>query len=112
MKEIRVPPDVYLEVIEGNDKGKSFCITHKTITIGRDPRCDFQITDKYVSAKHCQVVFRQDHFTIIDLNSLNKTFVNGEEYIQRNLEHGDVLSIGKTKILFTWKDQNALYKWY
>jgi pSer/pThr/pTyr-binding forkhead associated (FHA) protein len=66
------PKGVNLEVVEGNDAGIIFPIENKTITIGRAESCDMQIKDEYVSNKHCQIVYREDHFTVIDLQSLNK----------------------------------------
>ncbi len=99
-EDIEIPKGVMLEVIEGVDTGTKFAIENKTITIGRGSMCDMKLTDEYVSNKHCQIVFREDHFTIIDLQSLNKTKVNGNMFQQRNLENGDILSLGKTRIRF------------
>ena len=98
-----IPKGVSLEVTEGVDSGKKFKVENKTITIGRNEVCDFQLTDEYVSNKHCQIVFREDHFTVIDLESLNKTKVNGNSFQQRNIDNDDVLSLGKTKIRFIWE---------
>ena len=103
--KIIVPSGVTLEVIEGKDQGKNFTIDIKTVTIGRQETCNFILDDEHVSKKHCQIVYRKDHFTAIDLNSLNKTKVNDKIYIQKNLKSGDVLTLGKTKIKFTWKRQ-------
>ncbi len=75
----------------------------KTVTVGRGPTCDIRLDDAYVSAKHCQVVFRRDHFTAIDLGSLNGTRVNDQAYIQKNLRDGDILRLGKTELRFLWK---------
>jgi pSer/pThr/pTyr-binding forkhead associated (FHA) protein len=104
---IEIPRGVSLEVIEGVDKGTRFSIENKTITIGRADASDLKLTDEYVSNKHCQIVFRDDHFTVIDLQSLNKTKVNDNSFQQRNLDDGDVLSLGKTKIRFFWKKQDS-----
>ncbi|MBN2041208.1 MAG: FHA domain-containing protein [Spirochaetes bacterium] len=101
-ENIIIPKDVYLEVISGIDKGTKFTIENKTITIGRNEACDMKLTDEYVSNKHCQVVFRDDHFTIIDLQSLNKTKVNGNKFQQRNLDTGDIITLGQTEIQFNW----------
>lgn len=105
MEEIKIPESVELLVISGPDEGKSFLINNKTITIGRQEGCNFELSDKTVSNKHCQLVFRSGHFTVIDLGSLNKTRVNGEVYVQKNLFHEDVISIGQTKIRFLWENQ-------
>lgn len=100
---IEIPKGVMIEVIEGVDKGSKFTIKNKTITIGRAEASDLKLTDEYVSNKHCQIVFREDHFTVIDLQSLNKTKINDNIFQQRNLDDGDVITLGKTKIRFTWQ---------
>jgi pSer/pThr/pTyr-binding forkhead associated (FHA) protein len=100
--EVELPPDVYLEVTKKDGEVFRFPITKKTVTIGRDPGCDLRLTDQYVSRKHCQVVFRGDHFTVIDLGSLNKTVVKGKQYIQKNLRTGNLLHLGETQLRFVW----------
>ncbi len=97
-----LPPDVYLEVTRKDGEVSLFHIAKKTVTIGRDPTCDLHLTDPYVSRKHCQVVFRGDHFTVMDLGSLNKTVVKGKLYIQRNLMPGNLLNLGETRLRFVW----------
>ncbi len=100
--EVELPPDVYLEVTKKDGEVFRFPITKKTVTIGRDPGCDLRITDQYVSRKHCQIVFRGDHFTVMDLGSLNKTVVKGKQYIQKNLMTGNLLNLGETQLRFVW----------
>lgn len=102
--DIELPPDVYLEITGPDGKLTRFPITKKTVTIGRDPACDLHLQDEYVSRKHCQIVFRGDHFTAIDLGSLNKTVFKGKEYIQKNLMSGNRLNLGKTQIRFVWEN--------
>ena len=106
VEENVVPQNARLIVESGDDEGKSFELTNKTMTLGRAEVCDIRLSDRYVSNKHCQVVFRKDHFTVIDLNSLNKTKVHDQVYIQKNLRNGDFITLGKTKIRFVWEDQN------
>ena len=100
------PPDVFLEVLDGDREGLMFPITDKTVTIGREPSCDLVLPDPYVSRKHCQIVFRGDHFTVLDLGSLNKTKVKSNPYIQKNLKHDYILSLGKTRLRFIWEQAN------
>ncbi len=104
-EKVIIPPDVSLEVIEGVDEGATYTIDNKTVTIGRQKACNFILTDEHTSNKHCQIVFRGGHFTVIDLGSLNKTKVNDNVYVQKNLSHGDVITLGKTKIKFIWENQ-------
>ncbi|MBN1798562.1 MAG: FHA domain-containing protein [Spirochaetales bacterium] len=101
--DIAIPNNVTLEVVKGEDEGQVFAITNKTMTIGRAPVCDIKLTDKYASNKHCQIVFRGGHFTVIDLGSLNKTKVNGNMYVQKNLINGDIVRVGKTELKFNWE---------
>ena len=107
-EKVIVPSDVTLEVVKGADEGKIFTIDNKTITIGREKNCNFKLTDEHVSKKHAQVVFRGGHFTVIDLGSLNKTKVNDNIYVQKNLSSGDIISIGKTEIKFIWEGQTEV----
>lgn len=100
-----IPKGVLLEVTEGIDAGRKFPIENKTITIGRGSMCDLVLSDEYISNKHCQIVYREDHFTVIDLESLNKTKINGNAFQQKNLESGDELLLGKTKLQFIWEKQ-------
>jgi pSer/pThr/pTyr-binding forkhead associated (FHA) protein len=104
MDQNSFPPRVFLEFLSGDREGEIFPITGKTVTIGRDPQCDLHLVDPYVSRKHCQIVFRGDHFTMMDLGSLNKTRVKEKDYIQKNLKDGYVMTLGKTELRFSWPD--------
>jgi len=107
MEPDSLPPEVYLEILSGDREGEMFPITRKTVTLGRDPQCDLHLPDPYISRKHCQVVFRGDHFTAVDLGSLNKTRVKEKEYIQKNMKDGYVLTIGKTQLRFVWANAKS-----
>jgi pSer/pThr/pTyr-binding forkhead associated (FHA) protein len=41
---------------------------------------------------------------VMDLGSLNKTRVKGKEYIQKNLKHGYIITVGKTELRFVWEN--------
>ena len=100
--EVDFPSDAFLEVKKESGEVLIFRLTKKTVTIGRDPGCDIQLADPHVSRKHCQIVFRGEHFTIIDLQSLNKTVVKGKQYIQKNLMPGNQIKLGATELVFQW----------
>ena len=100
MEQYSLPPEVFLEILNGDREGEIFPIAAKTVTIGRDSHCDLHLADPYVSRKHCQIVFRGDHFTMMDLGSLNKTRVKEKEYIQKNLKDGYLITAGKTRLRF------------
>ena len=48
-------------------------MSERTYTIGR--KGQIQLSDKTTSAKHAQLVVKQNHFYIIDLDSTNGTYL-------------------------------------
>jgi len=93
---------IYLTVIEGDLKGKSFDITGiGTYTIGRK-ECDIVLDDEKVSRKHASVVIiREAQYAVQDLASRNGTFVNGVRLTRRNVQHNDLIRVGNTTLRFT-----------
>ena len=93
---------IYLTVIEGDLKGKSFDITGLgTYTIGRRD-CDIVLEDEKVSRKHASVIIVQvDKYSVQDLASRNGTFVNGVRLTRRNIQHNDLIRIGNCTLRFT-----------
>jgi len=93
---------IYLTVIEGDLKGKSFDITGiGTYTIGRK-ECDIVLDDDKVSRKHASVVIiREGQYAVQDLASRNGTFVNGVRLTRRNVQHNDLIRVGNTTLRFT-----------
>lgn len=84
-----------LIVIDGPNKGDRIAITGSQFIIGRERDCHLRSPSEMVSRHHC--VLRQDDYTlrVLDLGSLNGTYVNGRR-IQGEviLGHGDWLNIG------------------
>jgi pSer/pThr/pTyr-binding forkhead associated (FHA) protein len=93
---------IYLTVIEGDLKGKSFDITGLgTYTIGRRD-CDIVLDDEKVSRKHASIIIVQiDKYSVQDLASRNGTFVNGVRLTRRNIQHNDLIRIGNCTLRFT-----------
>jgi hypothetical protein len=51
---------------------------------------------KIISRLHCQIVFREDKWNLVDLNSTNNTFLNGFKLIPDRfyeLKNGDVVNL-------------------
>lgn len=88
--------------------------------IGRDPQSDIYIDDGVVSSEHAVIELTESsdpkkaaEYTIIDLGSTNKTYVNGEAITRKVLEHDDVIRIGWNNFRFideTKKDPNKTAK--
>ena len=78
-------------------------IPDQSATIGRAPDNDIVIGDPATSGHHCRIEVRAGAYWVSDLGSTNGTLVNGEPIIDKQLDHGDVLSIGQNTIRFALK---------
>jgi pSer/pThr/pTyr-binding forkhead associated (FHA) protein len=55
--------------------------------------------DDFASARHARVEAQRDGLWLIDLDSTNGTFVNGERVDgRRRLRDGDVVKVGDTEL--------------
>jgi transcriptional regulator of acetoin/glycerol metabolism len=64
------------------------------LRIGRDPSCHVAIDDQQASRSHAKVTCSVDTLALVDLESRNGTFVNGQKITRANLRRGDVIRIG------------------
>ena len=90
-----------LFVLRGRDQGTRFELTGETIRVGRDSANQIQVHDAEVSRCHAELRRSGDTFSIVDLDSSNRTFVNGESVTEKELTSGDQVRIGGTLLLFT-----------
>lgn len=73
----------------------------KTLKIGRRETNDVVIENVSVSGKHAKVDSLDDGgFMVMDLNSTNGTFVNDKMITTHKLGHGDIIAIGKHRLVF------------
>ena len=71
------------------------------VTIGRGTECAVTVDDTGLSRIHAAIRRREDGFEIIDLQSRNGTWVNGERIRgSKVLRHGDRIIVGVTVIVF------------
>lgn len=71
----------------------------KVITIGRSSENDIVVDDFKVSRVHLQLVFNDGICSVVDLNSSNGTFVNGQKINgEVRLQPNDVVRIGNTTL--------------
>src|SRR5581483_5862151 len=69
----------------------------RTMTIGRVPGNDIVISDTALSRQHARIQVTADGIAVVDLGSLNGTFVNGERiYEEQQLREGDEIRVGRT----------------
>ncbi|MCU0276317.1 MAG: GGDEF domain-containing protein [Acidobacteria bacterium] len=103
---------IVLTVIAGSetDFGKHFVLERKRTTIGREKANDVALSDGKVSKAHCEIaVIRSsrgvEQIGILDLDSTNGTYVNGEAVVQATLKAGDKIQVGATILQLSYSDE-------
>jgi len=84
---------------EGPDAGRVYEVAQAAI-LGRLDTSDIPVKDGKASREHAKIYKQGEQFAIVDLNSSNGTFVNGEKITKRILKNGDEISIGTVRLLF------------
>lgn len=74
--------------------GQSVELTTPNALIGRHTDADLRLPLPDVSRRHCRCFFADGLWQIIDLNSLNGIYLNGDRVQQADLHQGDVIGIG------------------
>ena len=67
-------------------------------TVGRAARADFIVDAALVSRLHCRLTAGATELEVVDLESTNGTFVNGERTDRATLKSGDRLGIGRVDL--------------
>lgn len=91
---------ITLRVLDGADRGQVFRIESAPITIGREEGNSIQLNDERISRFHIKIQLDHDDLVLTDLESTNGTKVNGEEVQLRILRHGDMISVGRSTLIF------------
>ena len=82
-------------------RGELMVVGRKDPTLGIYP--EINLADKTVGRRHAYLRNQQGHFTVEDLNALNKTRLNGvilTPHEERTLKDGDVLRFGSVEVRF------------
>ena len=90
-----------LVVKRGPNAGARFLLDQATTTAGRHPEADIVLDDVTVSRRHAEFRKNDDgKFEVVDVGSLNGTYVNREPRNSQVLEVGDEIQIGKFRLVF------------
>ena len=68
-------------------------------TVGRATRADFIVDAALVSRLHCRLTAGATELELVDLDSTNGTFVNGERVTRVMLKEGDRLGVGRVELI-------------
>jgi len=91
---------IKFEVIEGPEAGKEFVFQHPgTFIIGRGKDANFCLTgDPHVSRFHCRIEIAPPRCYLVDLGSMNGTWVNNLVVDEEELHDGEIVRVGFTRM--------------
>lgn len=89
-----------LVVKRGPNAGSRFLLDQATTSAGRHPDSDIFLDDVTVSRRHAEFRSESETFTVVDVGSLNGTYVNREPVDSAQLSNGDEVQIGKFRLVF------------
>jgi pSer/pThr/pTyr-binding forkhead associated (FHA) protein len=89
-----------LVVKRGPNAGSRFLLDQATTSAGRHPDSDIFLDDVTVSRRHAEFRLEGAEFQVVDVGSLNGTYVNREPVDSAVLANGDEVQIGKFRLVF------------
>lgn len=96
-----------IRILDGADRGRVYEDLPTPITVGREEGNSIQLNDDRVSRFHIKIQEDHDKLVLTDLESTNGTKVNGEDIQLRVLRYGDMITVGRSILLFGSRDQIA-----
>lgn len=95
---------ISLLVTRGNEKGQVYKVSGEGVVVGRDLKNEVCLTDLEVSRKHCQINISGNSAQLIDLDSSNGTFLNGQSVDSNGIKIGDHITVGQTVFVVLAED--------
>ncbi len=94
---------VFRLVVSGPDLAMELEIGAQGLTIGRDINNTLQLSSPKISRQHASILSTPEGCQVVDLDSSNGTFLNGEKLaadLPMRLKDGDILKIGPYSLVF------------
>ena len=89
-----------LVVQRGAKRGSRIALDDDVVTVGRHPDSDIFLDDVTVSRRHAELRKVGPGFEVVDVGSLNGTYVNKDRVERALLSNGDELQVGKFKLVY------------
>lgn len=88
-----------LIVLNGPLKGQRITVEPDPMILGRGDDCTMQFQDDEMARHHARIEQREHELFINDLGSMNKVIVNKHEIKTGRIKHGDIIELGRTRLL-------------
>ncbi len=99
--QVRLRPTiVVVACIDDRSVGRMLRLDKPSVVIGRDAAADFAINDERLSRRHASITRDDKGFVMLDLRSLNGSYVNGRRWPSHRLQDGDSVRLGGTVFRF------------
>lgn len=76
----------------------AYQLAEDEILIGRLSESDIVLSNPFISRQHAKVLKKGNGFTLVDLNSLHGTYVNGSRVSEQPLRNGDRITLGREQV--------------
>ena len=93
-------PSIALQILEGQERGKTYSDLTMPITIGREEDNAIRLNDERASRLHARIQIDDDRVILTDLESTNGTEVNGHSVKMTVLQSGDRIKIGRSLLMY------------
>jgi pSer/pThr/pTyr-binding forkhead associated (FHA) protein len=96
-----------LEIVRGTFAGACFQVDRAVCSIGRGEDNDVRIRDDTVSSAHATLLRKRGAWFVVDLRSMNGTFVDGSRVSgERELHPGACVRVGAVELVFRAVDSD------
>lgn len=94
-------------IVRGPLAGARFVLDKEVTLIGRHPDADLLLDDVTVSRHHAEVRRSGGQLVLVDMGSLNGTYVGSHRIEEHHLDMGDHIQIGRFKLVYVSADAEA-----
>ncbi len=94
------PGEAVLVVKRGPNAGTHYLLDRDVVSAGRHPESEIFLDDITVSRRHAEFRREGESYCVVDLGSLNGTYVNRQRIEKAELSSGDEIQIGRFKLVF------------
>jgi pSer/pThr/pTyr-binding forkhead associated (FHA) protein len=94
-----IPLRLEMRTLDEIPQVRTVAIAQPIMVLGRHTDADVRLAYADISRRHCRLSFQDRTWNILDLNSLNGVFVNGERVHEAALQEGDYVRLGSVVLI-------------
>jgi len=101
-QEERKPVFGWLVITDGKDAWKVFKLSNEEgqFLLGKGDECTIKLEDEQVESRHASIRLKEGKLYLTDLDTPSGTLVNEKEIAKVELQDGDDIKVGGTRLRF------------